>query len=563
MKKSLLLFPALLLVCTGLFAQGGLDTPFEGQSCTSILVGRLASTDGSVITSHTCDGRYRTWAYVEPAADHPKGTLHDVCTGTMHTAFRGDTTGVRLVGQIPEAAHTYAYLNTAYPCLNEHQLAIGETTFSGPDTLLNPRGMFTIEELERVALQRCTNARDAIRLIGRLIKTYGYGDSGECITIADPHEVWQMEILGEGPDRIGGIWAAQRIPDDHVGVSANIPRIGKIDRKDKDYFMASDNVEKVAIKYGLWDGKGDFSFWRAFHSDYGDGHNYSDREYFILNALAPSLGLTRDMDELPFSVKPDSLVDVRQVMELFRSTFEGTFMDMTQNVRIPVSRRNADGTLRTDTVVSPIANPWLGGNMQRTLNFLAPGTIEFRRTVSVAWCSYSHITQLRSWLPDDVGGICWLSLDNPGQSPRIPVFCGTTRLPEAYDRCGQHAYEPATALWQFRRANKLATVAWQSTKRELLGEVLALEQTALSGLPALEAQLTPDTSAPSGKSGTTGKTGKSGTTGISGTSDDKSQPSADRRAALLNAYTSRIYHDAVSRWATLEAHFWQRFGMGF
>ena len=193
MKKYLLLFAALLSGSAAIFAQE--EIPFEGQSCTSILVGRLASTDGSVVTSHTCDGRYRTWAYIEPAADYPKGSLHDVRHGTMHTAFRDDTTGVRLVGQIPEATHTYAYLNTGYPCLNEKQLAIGETTFDGPDTLKNPKGMFTIEELERVALQRCDNARDAIRLIGRLIKTYGYGDSGECITIADKKEVWQMEIM--------------------------------------------------------------------------------------------------------------------------------------------------------------------------------------------------------------------------------------------------------------------------------------------------------------------------------------------------------------------------------
>ena len=218
-------------------------------------------------------------------------------------------------------------------------------------------------------------------------------------------------------------------------------------------------------------------------------------------------------------------------MELFRSTFEGTFMDMTQNVRMTTSRRNADGTMRTDTIVSPIANPWLGGTLQRTLNFLAPGTIEFRRTVSVAWCSYSHITQLRDWLPDEVGGICWLSLDNPGQSPRIPVFCGTTRLPEAYDRCGQKAYDPTTALWQFRKANKLATVQWQNTKRELIGEVLALEKSSLDGLNSLEAEV--------------------------------SDATPERRSALLNAYTRRIYDDAVARWATLETHFWQYFGLGF
>ena len=530
--KKIFAFFAVSACCLCALAQNPDIYPdgYEAESCTSLMVGRLASADGSVFTSHTCDGVSHTWISVEPAADHAPGELFLVRKGTRHTKFRDDTTGIRIVGAIPEVAHTYAYLNTGYPCLNERQLAIGETTFEGPDTLMNPKGLFTIEELERVALQRCDNARDAIRLIGQLIKTYGYGDSGECITIADKREVWQMEIMGEGPDRIGGIWAAQRIPDDHVGVSANIPRIGKIDRKNADYFMASDNVERVARQYGRWDGKRDFVFWRAFHSDYGDGHNYSDREYFILNALAPTLGLTRDMDELPFSVKPDTLVDIRRVMELFRSTFEGTFMDMCQNVRVPVTRRTPDG-IRTDTIVSPVANPWLGGTMQRTLNFLAPGTIEFRRTVAVAWCSYSHVTQLRSWLPDDVGGICWLSLDNPGQSPRIPVFSGTTRLPEAYDRCGQHAYEPATALWQFRKANKLATVAWQSTKGTLIDNVLQVEQTALNGLAGLEL--------------------------------DVAAATPEHRAALINAYTRRIYDDAVARWAALEARFWQQFGMGF
>ena len=234
---------------------------FDGQSCTSIMVGRKASTDGSVMTSHTCDGRYRTWAQMEPAADHAPGTMHPVFRGTMHTSFRGDTTGVRLMGKIPEAAHTYAYLNTAYPCLNEKQLAIGETTFGGPDTLVNAAGWFRIEELERVALQRCDNARDAIRLMGALAEQYGYGDSGECLTVADKNEVWQFEIVGIGKDRIGAAWVAKRVPDDHIAVSANIPRIGRIDRKSKD-MMASANVEKVAIDNGLWDGKGDFTFWK-------------------------------------------------------------------------------------------------------------------------------------------------------------------------------------------------------------------------------------------------------------------------------------------------------------
>ena len=491
---------------------------YVGQSCTSIMVGRKASADGSVITSHTCDGGYRTWAQMEPAADHEPGTMHPVLRGTMHTRFRGDTTGVKLMGEIPEAAHTYAYLNTAYPCLNEKQLAIGETTFSGPDTLVNPAGWFTIEELERIALQRCDNARDAIRLMGALAEEYGYGDEGECLTVADKNEVWQFEIVGIGKERIGAAWVAQRIPDDHVAVSANVPRIGKINRGSKD-MMASANVEQVALDNGLWDGKGTFIFWKAFNADYAKGRNFHDREWFILNHFAPSLGLTYDMDELPFSVKPEHPVDVREVMALYRETYEGTDFDMTRNVKLA---RPARQDQPADTIVSPVANPWLTTTMRNTLNTIAPGTIEFRRTVAVAWCAYSHVTQLRAWLPDSVGGICWLSVDNPGQSPRIPVFCGTTALPKAYETCGQKQYVPDCALWGFRRANKLGTVAWGSTKDKFNEVILRLEELALGGLPD---------------------------TAVSST--------------VLNAYTEHIYNEGISTWKQLEEQFWLQFGMGF
>ena len=170
--------------------------------------------------------------------------------------------------------------------------------------------MFLIEELQRVALMRCDNARDAIKLIGSLVKDYGYGDWGECITIADKKEVWQMEIVGEGPDRIGGGWAAQRIPDNHVGISANISRIGAIDLTNPDFFMASDNVESVAKALGLWDGQETFKFWKA----YGKTEKpFKIREFFVLNSLAPSLKLSMDMDELPFSVMPEEKVTIARL----------------------------------------------------------------------------------------------------------------------------------------------------------------------------------------------------------------------------------------------------------
>ena len=169
MKKSTLL--TLLFSIFVLFSYAQEDE-LVGANCTSIMVGRKASADGSVITSHTCDSKYRTWVTMEPAADHKEGTMHKVYKGTMHTQTPNSMEGMELVGEIPEAAHTYAYMNTSYPCMNEKQLAMGESTFSGPDTLVNEKGMFLIEELQRIALQRCDNARDAILLIGKLIKEY-------------------------------------------------------------------------------------------------------------------------------------------------------------------------------------------------------------------------------------------------------------------------------------------------------------------------------------------------------------------------------------------------------
>lgn len=372
----------ILMVTWSLKAQTiEVENDFEGANCTSIMIGKDASTDGSVMTSHTCDSRYRTWMRWEAAADHEKGERVKIQKGTMHTADPYDSRGIEVKGEIPQAAHTYAYLNTAYPCLNEKQLAIGETTFSGPDTLVNSNGMFMIEELERIALQRCTTARDAIRLIGELVREYGYGDGGEAITIADTKEVWLMEIMGEGPKKVGGIWAAQRVPDGEVGVSANIPRIKYLDRDNTEYFMCSDNIEKVAKKYGLWDGKGEFIWYKAFGNDYSNGRNFREREWFILNELAPSLGLSSDAEDLPFSVKPEKKVDVRDVMALLRSYYEGTDMDLTRNLKI-VNRKG-------DTIVSPTANPWMGGNEQKVYNMLKPGTIEFKRGVAMSWCSYS------------------------------------------------------------------------------------------------------------------------------------------------------------------------------
>ncbi|MCD8194402.1 MAG: C69 family dipeptidase [Tannerellaceae bacterium] len=501
----------------------------DPESCTSIMVGKKASADGSVITSHTCDGNYRTWMNIVPAKTYDRDTVTGIYDGLMHTEFTGDQTNVKLKGTIPQVRSTYQFLNTAYPCLNEKQLAIGETTITGRKELVNREGMFMIEELQRIVLERCTTARQAIALISELVKTYGYADSGECLTFADPQEVWHFEIFGEGPGNIGGVWAAVRIPDDHVGVSANIPRISSINIKDKENYMASDNVFDVARNLGYWDGKEPFCFWKA----YGGGEKaFNIREFFILNYLAPSLNLSYDAAELPFTVKPEKPVSVTDVAALLRQTYEGTQWDMTQNLKVAVKQKDSEAY---DTITSPAANPWMVMDMVHMLNGVKENTVERYRLVSVPQCSYSFVVQLRDWLPDAIGGVAWMSFDNPGQSPRIPIFTGTTALPASFNICGQHRYREDATIWTFRRANKLATVRWGLT-RDLMNEAFDhFEEKGQVELPFVEKRYQE----------------------IAATKGEEAA------RAYLTGYTADFTGATLLRWKELGDTFWKMFARGF
>lgn len=476
MKKARLMAFVALAVCS-LHCNAQIDeTTREGMarmSCTSIMVGKNASADGSVITSHTCDSWYRTWMQMVPAKDYAKDTLTAVYEGRMHTQSPLDSTKMYRRGVIPQARHTYRFLDTAYPCLNEKQLGIGETTISGRDTLKNKKGMFMIEELARIALERCATAREAITLMGELVKTYGYGDSGECLTIADKNEVWIFEIFGEGPKKIGGVWAAVRIPDDEIAVSANICRISKLDLNDKDHYMASDNVFDVARKLKLWDGKEEFCFWKAYSGGnyYKEVKNYSVREFFIMNALAPSKHLSDQVENLPLSIKPDKKVSVEDVMRLLGSYYEGTDKNLSNRHQIPnPKRKDKSGKIvenEPDSIVSPFSNPWMRPDEINMYYAMGDSVMKNIRTVSVPWCAYSTVIQLRSWLPDEVGGVAWVALDNPGESPRFPIFCGNTKLPKMIETCGQHVDRDDAALWHYRKANRLATVRWGTYRKTL------------------------------------------------------------------------------------------------
>lgn len=459
--KSSLLSAAMVVIALTLFHN-------YSDGCTSILVTKKASADGSVITSHICDGNYRTWMRMEPAADYPRDTVMNIFKGRLHTEYPGSMDGVTVAGRIPQARHTYKFFDTAYPAFNEHQLAIGETTYSGRDTMVNKQGMFMIEELQRVALQRCRTAREAIALMGELIKKYGYGDGGECLTIADPKEAWIFEVQGEGPKKIGGVWAAQRIPEGEVAVSANVSRIGEIDFNDHENFMWSENVKDVARKMKLWDGKEPFSFWKAYSGGnyLKEKKNYSVRELYIMQQLAPSAGFSADMEELPVSFRPDSAVSVNRISELFGSYYEGTPLNLSARLRVPnpEKKKNPEAA---DSIVSPCANPWMRPDEFALFEALGDTTMRNIRTVSVPWSSYSTIIQCRDWLPDEIGCVAWVLLDNPGLSPRFPVMAGATEMPRLLDVCGQKMQRDDAALWHFRKPNRLATVRWGKSRGKI------------------------------------------------------------------------------------------------
>ena len=469
----------------------GCNPEYQDCGCTSIMVGKQASTDGSVMTAHSCDGNYRTWLQIEPRRTNPAGARRPIYWGRLHTETPNDVRGIRLKGDIPEVEETFRYFNVAYPAMNEKGLAIGETTIGGRRELRNDEGLFLIENLQAIALERTATAREAIQLIGELVKEYGYGDWGECLTFADSKEVWHFEIMGAGPFETSAVWAAVRIPDGHVGVSANIPRISTLNVDDPDHYMASENVHTLAEEMGWWDPESgeEFKWWKAYGRTDREGNSlppYSTREFFILSTLAPSLNLNMDMEELPFSVVPDEKVSVRDVMRYYRETYEGTEFDMTKNLVVANPAYHTNGGEEPEMIKSPIVNNWSVRDMAELANTLKPGSVEINRTIAVARCSYSQIIQARDWLPPEIGTVAYFSFDNPGQSPRIPIWAGVTELPESFKTGCQKSYRTDSACWWYRRANRLAMIKWGWAREYLEGAVAEYEGQLFDEQPLIE-----------------------------------------------------------------------------
>ncbi len=203
----------------------------------------------------------------------------------------------------------------------------------------------------------------------------------------------------------------------------------------------------------------------------------------MLSTLTPSLKLDKDAAELPFSVRPDQKLSVRDVLRIYRETYAGTDFDITKNLMVPKGRNSQE------MIKSPVANPWMSRDLMMLLNTIKPGTIEPARTIAISACSYATVLQLRSWLPPSVGAICWFAFDNPAGSARIPIFSGVTELPPSFEVCAQHRFRMDSAAWAFRRANRLSTIRWGDTKKIMEDTISEFENKAFADLPLLEKKI--------------------------------------------------------------------------
>lgn len=456
MRKTLLLF---IILCFQLLLFTHALSSEEEDACTTITVGKAATVDGSVITTHTCDSRVsRTWIDMVPAKNHKPGAKRKCYLKSNQTVSAYDLSKQEFKGEIPQPPRTNKFLNSALPFINEHQVAIGESTFGGKKIMRSDIGVIDYYELNRIMAERAKTARDAIRIMDEVTKNYGYIAGGECFTIADPNEVWHLEVIGPGKDKKGSVWVAQRVPDHHVSVNANGSRIRQIDLSKPDYFMASENYKSRAIELGLYDPKSGKPF--EFCYVYASRKSMATRrrEWRVFSLFAPSMDLDPNGENFPFSIKPGKKVTVQKIMDIFRDTYEDTPFDMTKYML--VQEKDKEGKPTGKLVKSPYANPFMHYDMMPLFKVNGGWNEMGERCIARYYCTYATIIQVRGWLPDDIGGLVWFGYDNPAMLTYAPLYVGIESVPESYKICGRPGFNRDCAWWAFNRAADLAAQKW-------------------------------------------------------------------------------------------------------
>lgn len=454
--KSLVLSAAMLLASSGAFA------------CSNLIVGKKASVDGSVMVSYNADD-YGMFGHLchYPAGTHPKGTMrqiYDWDSGVYH-------------GEIEEAPVTYNVIGN----INEFQLSIGETTYGGREEMVDSTGILDYGSLIYVTLQRAKTAREAISVMTSLVEKYGYNSEGETFSICDPNEAWIMEMQGTGTGSKGVVWVAMRIPDDAICAHANQSRIGKFNMKDKKNVLYSKNVISYARKMGWFNGKdSDFSWKNTYAFPDFSGRRFCDaRVWSFFNHYADdfdrylpwALGKDKDAEDMPLWIVPNRKLSVADVENGMRDHYEGT-------------------ALALDTTS-------IGGGIYEMpyrptpLTFTVDGKQYFNeRPISTQQTAFTFVSQLRSWLPREIGGVLWFGNDDANMVAYTPVYCGNTVQPACYNTKGADAvtFSSDNAFWLCNMVSNMVYPRYSQLFPELKAVRDSLETSYFANQTSIEKQ---------------------------------------------------------------------------
>jgi dipeptidase len=445
-------------MCIALFLAALAATPRPAGACTNFLITKGASADGSTMITYAADSHVLYGElYYTPAGRHAPGTKLDV--------YEWDTG--KYLGRIDQVPETYSVAGN----MNEHQVSIGETTWGGRGELHDPEAIMDYGSLMYIALQPAKTALEAIDGMTGLVARYGYYSSGESFSIADPDEVWILEMIGKGPGNKGAVWVARRVPDGYICAHANAARIRQFPLKDRKNTLYSPDVISFAREMGFFEGEDeDFSFADAYDPPSFGGRRFCDaRVWCMFHRAAPSLDLPvdwamgRDVDEpYPLWIEPDRKLTVADVMGFMRDHFEDTPLDMTGDI--------GAGPYRLPYRWRPLT--WEAGE-EKYLN---------ERATSTQQTGFSFVAQARSWLPDPIGGVLWFGVDDTYSTVYFPVYAGVTRVPKSY-AVGTGDFHTVTwesAFWVFNQVSNFTYLRYsdmikdvQKVQREMEGRFLA------------------------------------------------------------------------------------------
>ncbi len=445
----------------------------SSNGCTNFLVTKGASIDGSTMITYAADSHTLYGElYYQPAQDHPINAMRDI--------YEWDTG--KFLGQIPQPAHTYSVIGN----INEFQVAVGETTFGGRSELSSqPGAIMDYGSLIYVALQRARTAREAIEVMTSLVEEYGYYSSGESFSIADPEEVWILELIGKDKDEKGAVWVAVKVPDGYISGHANQARITTFPKNDPENCMYAHDVITFAREKGWYNGPDeDFSFSDVYAPvDFGGARFCDARVWAGFNKVSTGMQKYTDYvkgiinhdgennfpaNRLPLWVKPEKKLTVQDVMGMMRDHFEGTELDMTQ-----------------DLGAGPYGLPyrWRGLTWQ-------VDSVEYcnERAISTQQTGFSFVTQSRNWLPNPIGGILWFGMDDTYSTCYVPMYCGITEIPECFQvgNGDMLTYSETSAFWAFNWVTNFAYLRYNDMIKDVQKLQNELEDKFVNFVPVVD-----------------------------------------------------------------------------